>query len=103
MWEALEERVQDIDGGKQTEQDKESAVVRIEMGFVRDRFIDAAFTREKEERGKKQNRRRDQNKNEKKKGPRLLVAPAVKNPPRYDQIKKKIHNPEDVHPIEASV
>src|SRR2546430_9306515 len=103
MRKALEKRVHDIDGSKQSEEDEERTVVRIIVSFVGDRFVDAAFAWEKEERGKKQNRRRDKDENEEEKCPRLLVAPSVKDPPRHDQIKKQIYNPEEVHPIKAAV
>src|SRR5438874_11065327 len=103
MREAFEERVHDVNRCKQTEENEERTVVRVIVGLVGDRFVDAAFAWEKEERGKKQNRRRDEDENEEQECPRLLVAPSVKDPPRHDQIKKQIYNPEEVHPIKAAV
>src|SRR6266571_915524 len=71
---ALEQSVNNINRRKQGEEDEESAI---------------------------QDRRRDQDKDEEEKSPRLLVAPAVEDPPRDNQIQEKIDDPEGVHPINA--
>ena len=100
---SLEQRISKIDWRKAGEENEERAVVRVIVNLIIDEFIQSRFRRKKNNRGQVQNGRRDEDKHEKQKRPRLLIAPAIENPPSDDQIDKQVHDPDGVNPINATV
>jgi hypothetical protein len=101
MRDAFEQGIDDVNRSVQGKDNKERAMVRVKVRFITERFVQRAFARKKQHRSEVQDRRRDQNKNELKKGPWLLAAPAIKNPSRHNQKEKEIYDPHHVHPIDA--
>ena len=102
MRDAFEERVNDIDRRKQSEKDEEGAMVRVIMRLVINGKIDIAFPRKKQQGRQIQDCWRDQDEDEEKKRPRLLVAPPVENPPSDYEVEEEVNYPDGVHPVNAA-
>ena len=90
MRDAFEQRVNNINRRKQSEEDEEGTMIGVIVRLVINGRIDIAFPWKEQERCQIQESWRDQDEDEEKKCPRLLVAPAIENPPGDDKIQKDI-------------